>query len=300
MYQCNSPPAPELLKAQSLDELATSWFFRLVLPAWLPHSQSTSNCQRRCTPFIPAAISWRGCSQSALLHSVNSFAALPALCQLSCILSAQLQSICSSWSVICCDRPAARHQLSYEVQDPLQSVISAAVCLLSHDMSAWQQSVSSVCQLSCNRGSSAAMCFSSAKMLSEGSVATCQLSCQVSCNLSAELHPISSGDTDNFSCNVLKELKSISSFGLWKLTCSLLPQLCSVSLAVICQLNSHVLAQLHISAHCHLSSCCQLSSTCQGQVACTKAHCIQHRSYTISWSWHMLLLMKKRIKSMHA
>jgi len=53
---------------------------------------------------------------------------------------------------ICCDRPAARHQLSYEVQAPLQSVISAAICLLSHDMSAWQQSVGSVCQLSCNIG----------------------------------------------------------------------------------------------------------------------------------------------------
>ena len=244
------------------------------------------------------------CNQLARLQSVSTAAQCQLRCSSACIMSAQLHFVSSAaiylLPLICCDRPAARHQLSYEVQDPLQSVISAAVCLLSHDMSAWQQSVSSVCQLSCNRGSSAAMCFSSAKMLSEGSVATCQLSCQVSCNLSAELHPISSGDTDNFSCNMLKELKSISSFGLWKLTCSLLPQLCSVSLALICQLNSHVLAQLHISAHCHLSSCCQLSSTCQGQVACTKAHCIQHRSYTISWSWHMLLLMKKRIKSMHA
>ena len=55
---------------------------------------------------------------------------------------------------------------------------------------------------------------------------------------------------------------------LWTLTCSLSAQLCSVSLALICQLNSHVLAQLHISAHCHLSSC-QLNSTCQGQVAGT-------------------------------
>ena len=52
--------------------------------------------------------------------------------------------------LICCGRPAARHQLSYEVQAPLQSVISAIICLLSHDMSAWQQSVSLVCQFSCN------------------------------------------------------------------------------------------------------------------------------------------------------
>ena len=222
------------------------------------------------------AVSQDCCTVSTPLQLCLHYVSSAAFCQLSCNLSAL------AYSVTADDRPAARHQLSYEVQDPLQSVISAAVCLLSHDMSAWQQSVSSICQLSCNRGSSAAMCFSSAKMLSEGSVATCQLSCQVSCNLSAELHPISSDDTDNFSCHVLKELKSISSFGLWKLTCSLLAQLCFVSLALICQLNSHVLAQLHISAHCHLSSCCQLSSTCQGPVACTKAHCIQHRSYTIS------------------
>jgi len=56
--------------------------------------------------------------------------------------------------LICCDRLAARQQLSYEVQAPLQSVISVAIGLLSHDMSAWQQSVSSVSaakqQLSCD------------------------------------------------------------------------------------------------------------------------------------------------------
>ena len=36
------------------------------------------------------------------------------------------------------------------------------------------------------------MCFSTAQLLSEGSVAIRQVSFQVSCNLPAELHPISS------------------------------------------------------------------------------------------------------------
>ena len=64
-------------------------------------------------------------------------AAFPINCKLSaqvhtfqacCGVSAHLQSI--DW------KSAARHQLRYEVQAPLQSVISAAICLLSHDMSA--------------------------------------------------------------------------------------------------------------------------------------------------------------------
>ncbi len=39
-------------------------------------------------------------------------------------------------------RPGTRRQLSSKVQAPLPSVISAAICLLSHYLSAWQQSVS--------------------------------------------------------------------------------------------------------------------------------------------------------------
>lgn len=125
----------------------------------------------------PSAVSRRGCSQSALLHSVNSFPALPALCQLSCNLSAL------AYSVICCDIPAARHQLSYEVQDPLRSVISAAVCFLSHDVSAWQQSVSSaatgVAQLLCV--SAQLSCYPKVQLQfvksAFRSAATCQLSC---------------------------------------------------------------------------------------------------------------------------
>ena len=46
--------------------------------------------------FSSSAISWLGCSQSALLHSVTSFAALPALCQSSCSLSAQLYFVSSA------------------------------------------------------------------------------------------------------------------------------------------------------------------------------------------------------------
>jgi len=132
------------------------------LSARLPRSQSTSNCQLSCAHlsaplqfFCPSAISWLGCSQSALLHSVTSFAVLPAFCQYSCSLSAQLYFVSSAaylsalvysvMQLICCDRPTARHQPSYKVQAPLQSVTSDAICLLSHDMSAWQQS-----RLSCN------------------------------------------------------------------------------------------------------------------------------------------------------
>jgi len=51
------------------------------------------------------------------------------------------------------------------------------------------------------------------------------------------------------------------------------------SFSSLCQLNSHMLAQLQ-SLSAHLYSCCQLISSCQGQVAGNKAQCIQRRSYT--------------------
>ena len=126
--------------------------------AWLPCSQSTSTYQLRCTPFSPAADFQLVCNQLAQLQSVSTAAQCHLLCNSACIMSVQLQSVSSAvfcqlscnlsalaYSVmqfICYDRPAARHQLSYEVQAPLRSVISAAIYLLSHDMSAWQQSVS--------------------------------------------------------------------------------------------------------------------------------------------------------------
>ena len=191
MYQCNSPPAPELLKAQSLDELATSWFFRLVLPAWLPHSQSTSNCQRRCTPFSPAAISWRGCSQSALLHSVNSVAALPALCQLSCILSAQLQSICCHSSAVTDQlqdiSSAMKCKILCNLSSQLQSVFSVMICQLGSSLSA--QSVSSaatgVAQLRCV--SAQLRCCQKAQLQLVNSAVRSAATCQLSCTLLAQV-----------------------------------------------------------------------------------------------------------------
>ena len=115
----------------NLSALAVAGQLSCSLSAWLPRSQSTSNCQLRCTSsallhvFSPSAISWLGCSQSALLHNVTSFAALPCImsvqlrsvssavsCQLSCNLSALAYSV---MQLICSDRPAERHQLSYEV-----------------------------------------------------------------------------------------------------------------------------------------------------------------------------------------
>ena len=78
-------------------------------------------------------------------------------------------------------------------------------CLLRHDLSA--QSVSSAVSspLGCNT-SAQLWCAKSAQLLSEGSVASCQLSCQLSCNLSAQLHPVSSDESCHFSCNMLAEL----------------------------------------------------------------------------------------------
>ena len=122
--------------------------------------------------------------------------------------------------LICCDRLAARQQLSYEVQAPLQSVISAANGLLSHDMSAWPQSVSSVCQLSCNMAVQLRY-VSSAQLLSEGSVATRQVGCQLSCDLSAQIKLVISPATG------------------W-LSCSLSPLLCSAFLVAVCQLSCNM------------------------------------------------------------
>ena len=64
--------------------------------AWLPHSSqledvsSGANLSALLQDFSPTAISWLGCSQSALLHTVTSFAALP------CIMSDQPQSVSSA------------------------------------------------------------------------------------------------------------------------------------------------------------------------------------------------------------
>ncbi len=84
--------------------------------------------------------------------------AVPPICVCVCVFSAYVtsnSSCCLSFSVsfepllellmsaqLQLVRPGTRRQLSSKVQAPLPSVISAAICLLSHYLSAWQQSVS--------------------------------------------------------------------------------------------------------------------------------------------------------------
>ena len=94
-------------------------------------------------------------------------------------------------------------------------------------MSAWQQSVSSVSQLSCNVAVQLRD-VSSVQLLSEGSVATRQVGCQLSCNLSAEIKFVISPATG------------------W-LSRSLSPLLCSVFLVAVCQLSCNM-PSLHRSA----------------------------------------------------
>ncbi len=132
--------------------------------------------------------------------------------------------------LICCDRPAARHQLSYEVQAPLQSVISA-ICLLGHDMSAWQQSVSSVCQHS----SSAAMCLLSLA--------------QLSCYLKAQLQPVSSAVRSAATCQLRwylsSQLQRVGWAVVYLLFWTPFTRLWSVNASVICQLGCDMSAQLY-------------------------------------------------------
>ena len=87
-------------------------------------------------------------------------------------------------------------------------------------MSAWQQSVSSVSQLSCNMTVQLRY-VSSAQLLSEGSVATRQVSCQLSCDLSAQIKLVISPATG------------------W-LSRSLSPLLCSVFSVAVCQLSCNM------------------------------------------------------------
>ena len=105
---------------------------------------------------------------------------------------------------ICYDTPAARHHLSYEVHAPLQSVISAAICLLSHDMSAWQQSVSSVCQFSCNTAAQL-RCVSSAQ-LSSAQLSSAQLSCYLKAQLQLVNSAVRSLATCQLSCTLLAQM----------------------------------------------------------------------------------------------
>jgi len=179
--------------------------------------------------FSPSASNWLGGMQSALLHSVTSFAALP------CTMSVQLQSVSSAvfhqlscnpsalayvMQFICCNRPAVKHHLSYKLQAPLQSVILVALCLLSHDLSAWQQSVSSVCQLSCNTAAQL-RCVSSAAV------------CQLSCKLSARLQSVNCGRTLSARLHTASQ-QSVSPAA----TCRT-PAICQPSFDVSAQLQSN-------------------------------------------------------------
>ena len=137
-------------------------------------------------PWLP---SQDCCTVSTPLQLCLHYVSSAAFCQLSCNLSAL------AYSVICCDRPAARHQLSFEVQG------SSANCHLSCNLSArsWHVSLAAVCQLSLSvqlqHSSSAAICQLS-------STAIWQLSCNSSTQLSAQLQHVSSAATCQLSCTL--------------------------------------------------------------------------------------------------
>ena len=118
-----------------------------------------------------------------------------------------------------------------QVVKQLQDVNSAVKCKLLDNLSSQlpfdcsdticqlNLSAQSVCsaalrQLSCNT-SAQLQYVNSAQLLSEGSVATCQISCQVSCNLSAQMNlPFQLqrvGSAVLCVLNVLAQLYSVSS-----------------------------------------------------------------------------------------
>ena len=102
------------------------------------------------------AVSQHCCTVSPPLQLCLNYVSPAAVCQLSCILSQSFALAYSVRQTICCDRP-------------------------SHDMSAWQQSVSSVRQLSC----------SPAAQLRYGCSAA-MWSGQLSCYLFDQLHFVNS------------------------------------------------------------------------------------------------------------
>ena len=128
------------------------------------------------------------------LQDVNS----AVKCKLLDNLSSQLPFVCSD--TICQLNLSAQLQVVKQLQD----VNSAVKCKLLDNLSSQlpfdcsdticqlNLSAQSVCsaalrQLSCNT-SVQLQYVNSAQLLSEGSVATCQISCQVSCNLSAQMN----------------------------------------------------------------------------------------------------------------
>ena len=91
----------------SLLALAAAGQLSCSLSARLPRSQSSSNCQLRCTPFSPSAllspsaisklvaVSQHCCTVSTPSQLCLHYVSPAAICQLSCILSAQLHFFCS-------------------------------------------------------------------------------------------------------------------------------------------------------------------------------------------------------------
>ena len=74
-------------------------------------------------------------------------------------------------------------------------------------LSAWQQYVSAVCQLSCNTAAQLAMCQLSCTLLAQVKpVNSAAVSAATFAEIAAELHPVVSDDTCHLSCDVLAEL----------------------------------------------------------------------------------------------
>ncbi len=136
--------------------------------------------------------------------------------------------------------------LSYKLQAPLQSVILVAICLLNHDLSAWQQSVSSAAtrQLSCDV-SAQLSCYLKAQLQPINSAfisaATGWLSCSLSPHLySARLHTVSLAAhsqraTNESSCTRSGALQPVSPALTCQLSCDLTAALRTVQFA-ICRL----------------------------------------------------------------
>ncbi len=122
------------------------------------------------------------------LQSVSSVVKCRLRCHVSttCKSVSYLQSVCSV--MICHLGCSPSAQLCY--------ISSAAVCWVSHDLSAWLQSVSSPCELSCNVSAqfhSKVSVWISCNQCVD-SAAICQLSCDMSaqskCNVSSHQQPV--------------------------------------------------------------------------------------------------------------
>ncbi len=208
-----------------------------------------------------------------------------------CIVCTSFGTVPVSSAANC--KSAARRQLGCQVHAPLRSVMSAAICLPSHDLSAWQQSVSSVCQLSCNM-STQLSCYLKAQLQLVNSAGSSAATCQLSSNLSAQLHPVSSDGTCTLSCTLLAQMKLVIPAATGWPSCSLCPHLYSVCSAAPC--SSDVI--------CHLSS----SSSSLLHLSCSLSD--QLHAVAASWNWSIraqlqysaqicLTTMEAKVKMLH-